>query len=191
MTRRAVDRNRRPNRRKLRLFCALHPTAEEASLLLDFLPNLESLPPHQPTASDQLHMTVLFIGDIAQQDLDEVKKSVERAAIAVQPVQWQPDRIDTLPERGPARTITAMGSASGVLTELNRRLSQRLSRHNSRRDFLPHITLARLKPPKSGFNIDFPITVPPISFSTVQLMDSRLLPSGAEHQTVLEVPLGG
>ena len=175
----------------MRLFCALHPTAQEASALLDPLQKLEPLPEHRRMLVEQVHMTALFIGDVAQQDLDEVKKSVKRAAIGVQPFDWQPDRIETLPGRGPVRTIAAVGPSSSTLDELNRRLSQRLARRSNRRAFFPHMTLARLKLPKSGFRIEHAITVAPISFATVQLMQSWLLPTGAEHQTVLEAPLGG
>ena len=188
---RAVDRDRRSTRRPMRLFCALHPTAPEATLLLDPLQALEPLPEHRRTPVAQVHMTALFIGDVDQQDLDEVKKSVERAASGVQPFDWQPDRIETLPARGPVRTIAAVGPSTSTLDELNRRLSQRLARRANRRAFFPHMTLARLKPPKSGFRIEHAIDVAAISFTTVHLMQSWLLPTGAEHQTVLEAPLRG
>lgn len=191
MNKRAVDRDRRSSRRSLRLFCALHPTTSEARFLLDQLQELGSLPDHRMTPVDQVHMTALFIGEVAVQDLDEVKESVERAAIGVAPFQWQSVAIETLPKRGPVRTIAAMGPSGRSLDELHRRLSQRLARRSNRRAFIPHMTLARLKPPKSGYCIDHPVITEPISFETVQLMQSRLLPTGAEHHTVLEAPLRG
>ncbi|MEE2889717.1 MAG: RNA 2',3'-cyclic phosphodiesterase [Planctomycetota bacterium] len=191
MTKRAIDRERRSSRRPMRLFCALHPEPEEARSLLKSVEAMESLPAHRVTPLEQVHMTVLFIGDVERKDLDDVKESVERAAKAVVPFSWQPDQISSLPARGPVRTVVAMGPSSKPLDELNRRLAQRLARRKNRRAFLPHMTLARLTPPLSGLSIEQSITASPYAFRSVQLMQSWLLPTGAEHQIVLESPLGG
>jgi 2'-5' RNA ligase len=148
------------------------------------------LPDHRRTVLEQIHMTVLFIGDVARKDLADVKESVERAAVGVQPFSWQPDRLQTLPRRGPVRTVAAVGDSLKNLDELHRRLSQRLARRSNRRAFLPHMTLARLLSPCSDFDVDRSIEWPTLSFSSVRLMQSWLLPTGAEHKCVLETSLG-
>ncbi|NRA75423.1 MAG: RNA 2',3'-cyclic phosphodiesterase [Planctomycetes bacterium] len=191
MTKRAIDRDHRSRQRPMRLFCALHPAIDEARTLLESLQALDPLPAHRRTPLEQVHMTVLFIGDVSTRDLDDVKRSVERAAMAVEPFSWQPDQIISMPRRGPVRTVAAVGPSSSALDELNRRLMQRLARRSNRRAFLPHMTLARLTPPQSGIAVDQPVSLGPYSFQSVQLMQSWLRPTGAEHQSVLEATLGG
>ncbi|MGE4618317.1 MAG: 2'-5' RNA ligase family protein [Planctomycetota bacterium] len=190
MNKRAIDRDKKSSGPRMRLFCALHPTMDEARLLTDPLDSLEPLPDHRRTVIDQIHMTVLFIGEVARKDLADVKESVERAAVGVPPFCWQPDRIQTLPSRGPVRTMAAVGDSMKSLDELHRRLSQRLARRSNRRAFLPHMTLVRFSPPVTDFEVTRHIEWPTISFARVRLMQSRLLPTGAEHQCVLETSLG-
>ncbi len=185
-----VDREHRRGGRRVRLFCALHADPVAAQQLIAAVETLESLPDHRLTPLPQVHMTLLFIGDVDARDLDEVKESVLRAATAVEPLQWGVDRIGTLPVRGAARTVAALGPSSRGLDELHRRLSQRLARSSKNRPFLPHMTLARFTPARSGFKLDQAFAGPLLRFDTLDLVLSRLLPSGAEHQRILEAPLG-
>ena len=67
----------------MRLFCALHADPVAAQSLIAAVEALESLPDHRLTPLPQVHMTLLFIGDVDARDLDEVKESVLRAATAV------------------------------------------------------------------------------------------------------------
>jgi len=190
LTRRVVDRQHRKRGRRLRLFCALHSDPAAAQQLIAAVESIESLPDHRLTPLHQIHMTLLFIGDVDASDLDEVSESVLRAASAVEPLQWRVEGIGTLPGRGAARTVAALGPSSRGLEELHRRLSQRLARSRKNRPFLPHMTLARFTPARSGFQLDREFAGPLLRFDTLDLVLSRLLPSGAEHQRILEAPLG-
>ena len=66
VNKRAIDRDKKSSGPRMRLFCALHPTMDEARLLSDPLDSLEPLPDHRRTVIDQIHMTVLFIGEVAR-----------------------------------------------------------------------------------------------------------------------------
>jgi len=189
LKRRAVDREHRQRSRRVRLFCALHPDRMSAGGLLEALGAAEDLPPHRLTPEHQIHMTMVFIGEVDLADVAEIKESVERAAAAVEPICWSPDRIGTLPDRGQVRTVAAKGPSSNALEELHRRLTQRLVRHQKCRPFLPHMTLARLTPPCDIGGWDRPLKVPQFTFDTVQLVQSRLLPTGADHQQLMAASL--
>ncbi|MDE0959990.1 MAG: RNA 2',3'-cyclic phosphodiesterase [Planctomycetota bacterium] len=191
MKRRAVDREHRQRSRWVRLFCALHPEPIGARKLLEAMATAEDLPAHRLTPELQVHMTLVFIGDVDLADVAEIKESVGRAAAAVDPICWTPDRIGTLPDRDQVRTVAAKGPTCGALDELHRRLTQRLVRHKKRRPFLPHMTLARFTPPHEEIGWNRPLEMVEFSFDTVQLMQSRLLPTGADHQQLLCASLRG
>jgi len=190
LKKRAIDRNKRSSSRGVRLFCALHPQEAQSKEILSRLDSIGPLPEHRVTPIDQLHMTVVFIGEVERSQVAPIEESVQRAASAIAPFSWSPDRIDYLPLRGPARTVAAIGPCCKALEELHQRLAQRLVRGKKGRSFLPHMTLARFKTPRPMIRIDESYHGPLLQFETVQLVRSRLLPTGAEHQVLLEVPFG-
>lgn len=146
----------------------------------------------------QVHLTLLFLGRSAIRDLSQIEESIERSASGIPPFELVPDRLIALPERGPARVIAAQTPAPAALLELRRRLVRRLasaSRREPNDRFVPHLTLARITPPSrvtlappnedqaAGLSSGaFPVT-------SIHLMESRLHPSGAEHNSVAEVRL--
>jgi len=173
----------------LRLFLALHPPLEAAHALLGRLEGLE-LPAHRRTPIDQLHLTVLFVGDTPERELDAVIESVERAAAGVTAFELVTRGLVALPERGPARLVAAETSAPGALLELRRRLVSRLVTHKRKPAPLrPHLTLARFRAPTT---FDLPrFEAPSFAFrvDAICLQSSVLHPDGAEHRTVARAAL--
>jgi 2'-5' RNA ligase len=140
----------------LRVFVAAYPPAGTARTLADAAAAL-ALPAHRATPPDQVHLTLQFVGDVDPRDLDALLESAERAAAAVSPLAVAPDRLVTLPERGPARLVAAAAPAVPALAELVLRLAARLAREPSRSPYLPHLTLLRFRAPARGLRIDAPV----------------------------------
>ncbi|MCC6968872.1 MAG: RNA 2',3'-cyclic phosphodiesterase [Phycisphaerales bacterium] len=179
-----------------RLFIAAYPPPEVAAALVDAACGL-GLSSLKPSSPEQVHITLLFIGDTDERQLDEAAESMHRAASGVRAMSLSVDRLIALPERGDARLIAADASAPPVLIELQKRLAQRLvrTRPKREREFRPHLTLGRF--PGSGVRLReraWPVAKLIFEVADIRLMASVLKAAGAEHREVarskLESPSG-
>ena len=173
-------------RTKLRLFVAAYPPPAFTDSVLEQLRTL-GLPDHREVAPEQVHLTLQFIGDTDVRELERVKESVERSCSGIPPVTLTPERLVTLPNRGPPRLVACETDAPGDLLEIHRRLAHRLarrSRENASDRFLPHLTLCRFARTARAHTVDLPVEIDPFTIDVVRLMRSRLMPGGAEHVEV-------
>ena len=171
---------------RLRLFVAVYPEAEVAERSAAALHALP-LPEHRPTPHEQIHLTVLFIGDVDARHLGEITESAHRSASGLPAFTLTPQRLITLPERGPARLIALETNAPAQLLEFRSRLVRRLAHRTRARSndrFRPHFTLARFNAPTTGVRVNEPIELPTILVSAAHLMASTLHPSGAVHRSI-------
>ncbi|MCA3003852.1 MAG: RNA 2',3'-cyclic phosphodiesterase [bacterium] len=185
----------------LRLFVAVYPPPDLAGQIIGLLadPRVGTLPPHRVTTPEQLHLTLVFIGDTPGSRLRDVRESVQRACAGFGPFTLQPNRLLTLPRGSPApppRLLAAVTDEPSPLMEIQRRLAARLTRPVERgraTAFLPHLTLSRysLAPGLPAPSVDLPVAAPPIPVDAVLLMESRLRPGGAVHEVVDSIPLAG
>lgn len=182
----------------LRLFVAVHPPAEYAAELLARIAELDleaDLGGDRPKATPiaQVHCTLLFLGDRGQRELSATIERCQAACAGIAPFRLRPVRLLALPERGPKRTLVFECDRPVGLLELHRRLVARLARETqreSKRAFLPHITVARWPGSGATARIDAPVSMPDFAVDEVRLMSSVLKPSGAEHRIVATVGLG-
>lgn len=173
-----------------RLFVALYPPRELARALLDALESF-TLPPHRATPLEQVHMTLLFVGEVPERELAEVAESVERAAAGIEAFELAVEGLFPLPERGPARLVAAGTGAPSALLELRRRLVPRLVTPRPKEaPFRPHLTLCRFRTPTRCTLPPHELRLAPFRVESISLQRSVLRPEGAEHRQVLRVPLG-
>ncbi len=175
----------------LRLFVGIYPPPDAAERLLAMLDGL-TLPRCRATAVEAVHLTVQFIGAVAVSDLEQTSESVDRSVAGLPSFSMSLERICTLPERGPARLIAAVGDLPAELLEMHRRLVQRLARNvlpREKQRFLPHMTLGRFSSPVRLPPIDQPIEGMTFPVTAVRLMKSTLRPEGAVHAEVRLWPL--
>lgn len=178
----------------LRLFVGAYPDAETAAELLSRVAAL-ALPSHRATPPDLVHLTVQFIGDVAERDLDAVIESAERAAAGIGPFELCLDELVTLPA-GPRPRLLAAGTSAtpAPLRELHSRLARRLAgkaRVDPADRFTPHLTLARFDLTGPVPSVEPARSMPPIMMpvSSLRLMRSTLTHSGAKHHVVRLIPL--
>lgn len=173
-----------------RLFIALYPPIGVARALLSSLAPLE-LPKHRATPAEQLHMTVLFLGETAERELDNVLESIARAAAAVASFALTPTTLSLLPERGPARLVAALTDTPPALVELRRRLVARLATQRRKPGPLTgHFTLCRFGAPTRCKLPAVELRVEPFEVRSISLQRSILRPEGAEHRHVARFELG-
>jgi 2'-5' RNA ligase len=180
----------------LRLFVALYPPEESRREMVLALKKLEPRPDDRSRvcAMEQVHMTLQFIGDRDERELDEVVESVRRSGAGLEPFQLRAIRLVTLPERGRPRLIAMETDSPPALLEIHRRLVKRLAHPTrsgrGRQDrFRPHLTLLRFQGSARAEEVDQPVALDPFLVSEIVLMRSVLRAEGAEHTVVEAVKL--
>lgn len=142
---------------------------------------------------EKLHLTVKFIGEIDEAQVESLSHAAERASSGVEPFRLSLEGTGAFPTRGLARVLwLGVADASGRLARLHARLEDECTREGfprERREFSPHLTLARLRVPAGARELaalhketDFE----PVSFPVTQLkvIRSELGPDGSRYTTV-------
>ncbi|MBW2419646.1 MAG: 2'-5' RNA ligase family protein [Deltaproteobacteria bacterium] len=152
------------------------------------------------TPALQIHLTLHFLGDTPEGELEAVTESVSRSCAGLTAAELRATRFIALPKRGPARLIAVETDAPPSLLELQRRLVQRLALRPRARPgdrYLPHITLCRFRTP-GHLGLDEEAlsladgacdAAAPFPLREVKLVRSVLESGGARHYEVASVPL--
>lgn len=173
----------------MRLFVAVYPDAEGAAALARHAAEIERehAGRFRPTARELIHLTLLFIGDTSERELDEVMESIERSVSGVGAFELATGRLVGLPTEREARLVAAETDSPPGLLEVQRRLASRLARKPKDKrpgSYLPHLTLGRFG--QGAAEVFEGRAIPEVRFGVdgVCLMKSVLRPSGAEHTEV-------
>lgn len=188
---------------KRRIFIAVNLPASIKRRLSDLQKKWPGLPVRW-TKEDNLHLTLVFIGYVNDDQVAEICKITTEVAkkypsfelkfkrLIYGPPSFknQSDKLDNQ-----ARMIWLEGEKNDILTRLKDDLENALLEskrsgfyHKENRQFKPHLTLARMKDewrdyaPKPEINLEFKETVP---VETVEVMESELSPKGPAY-TILE-----
>ncbi len=184
-------------RRKLFIGVPLEPGAtkrlEKALLPYQPLPMRWARPEHY-------HLTVLFIGYTADEQVGEICTMVEEAARAVPPFELLFDRVTLVPEQlatgGVPEMLWLTGEASQPLLHLREDLEERLGVFVAgKKSFRPHITLGRVRlerwsslqePPTIAFAFDSLLSV-----DTLTVFESLSGNDGVRYEPLGSYPLLG
>lgn len=182
----------------MRLFLAVHPPPERVSEFIGLLP--QGLPAHRTVPMEQVHCTVMFIGERDRRQLDASIESAAATCAGVRAFAMRPIRLSALPERGPKRTLVVECDRPRELLEIHDRAVQRFARDpapHSRDRFLPHLTVGRF--PGAGTPLPAGCGVPrelaagdesrSFAIAHISLMSSTLRADGARHSVVATFPL--
>jgi RNA 2',3'-cyclic 3'-phosphodiesterase len=176
----------------MRLFIAIELPDEVKQILADLrreMPGVKWVP------QEQLHLTLLFLGEVEEYQLEPVCRALEHiVSIPFSLTFSQPGRF---PRSGTPRVLW-FGVERQPALEL---LAQRVKAAAlfcgivvDERPFSPHITLARVKvpmPPGLNDYLNHPaaLSIPPLAVRDFVLFQSRLMPHGAVHLPVKVFPL--
>lgn len=175
-------------RGNLRLFVAAYPPPELSRALIESLRPLR-LPAHRCTPVEQVHLTLQFIGDTPEREMEWVRETVSKATGGLDAFELRPRRFITLPERGRARLVAAELDAPPTLLELQRRLAHRLATNpRDRQQYRPHMTVCRFTSPQQ-VSVEQPLEQAAFAVSRILLMRSTLRHDGAQHHEVASFPL--
>lgn len=175
----------------VRLFVAVYPPLGLAREMAARAAAMD-LPRHRATPTEQVHLTLQFIGEREPSEVAEVLESVRRSAAGLPAFTLETIRLMNLPQRGAARLVAAEFSSPAALLEIQRRLAHRLARNPRERSgdrFVPHMTLLRFGSVAPGVRVDSALALPAFEVREVLVMKSWLRPDRAVHAEVARVAL--
>ena len=130
----------------MRVFIALPLPPEIASAAAALLPALPGLRPVRP---ELLHVTLAFLGRVADERLDDILSACRQAAAPQAPFNVALDRAGRFPEGGSPRVVwLGMGEGAAECSLLATAVREALTTREVAFDakpFRPHVTLARVK----------------------------------------------
>jgi 2'-5' RNA ligase len=183
----------------MRIFCAIE-LADEAreriaaqiAILRDTLPAARAA---RWEATEKLHLTMKFLGEVAESRLDDLSSALSGAARDVETFEAVLAGAGAFPPRGATRVLwLGMGDEAGELQRLQRRLEEECATSGfplESREFHPHITLARTgrmnaSDARQLARAHLALEFTPVTFDVHELvlMQSELTPRGSRY-TVL------
>jgi len=98
---------------------------------------------------ENFHITFKFLGYVDEERVSEIKMSVERYMDKLQEVELEFTGLSVFPNvQNPKVLYMGINDRTGILTEINQYIEERLSFlgfERERKPFRPHITLKRIK----------------------------------------------
>ncbi len=144
-----------------------------------------------------LHLTLVFLGEVEEGVLGEFARDLAESVAAVPAFRLGVEGLGTFGQAKP-RALWAGVAADPALDHLQGKIAGLAARHGieiDRRKFVPHITLARLTNPPSERLAAFiagnsPFKGGEMDVGAVALFESRLGREGAEYSVLAEYGLG-
>ncbi len=136
-----------------------------------------------------LHITLLFLGFIPDEDLLEICQKVARAAEHSEIMDLSFKKIEFAPHNGNPKVIWLVGEASEGLKSLQENIEKALGIFNSgKKKFRPHVTLGRIRaqkwtklPEKPTIEKKFSVNV---AVESVDIMASDFSGDSQEYSTI-------
>ncbi len=187
----------------MRTFVAIELTQQCRDNLLEAIDTLDSIAGGVKWSDEeQLHLTVKFIGELDEDALPDAVEALQKPADETPPFSMDISGISGFPPKGvPNVLFAAVQEDSGVLQSLQSSvedaLAEELGVEREDRDYIPHVTLGRIK--EKGFCPPLPKLVkqlPDSYFGNVPagemvLIKSELTPDGPVYTPLHEFTLQG
>ena len=182
----------------IRSFIALEPSeAVERILRQQLMRYRESFPRGINWVSpENLHLTLLFLGDIAPETVPELKQALLEACRRLPPFKLELVGMELFPHSAPRIIWAKLRSEGDEIFKLSRKLlyfAKELGLEPDTKDLRLHITLGRIKdnpgPQVEREILQTPIALPASSFDTVSLYKSVLRPQGPVYEALHQVKL--
>lgn len=184
---------------KRRVFIAINLPDNIKKRLKEFQEKYDYLPVRW-TKEASLHLTLVFIGYVSDEQMLETCRSARKVAAKSEPFFINFKKVILGPPGKAPRMIWVQGEASQTLTDLKNRLEDTLLEsdsgltHKELRSMMLHLTLARIKAekwhqiePPPQINEEFQTQIP---VNSIEVMESDLKHDGAEYMILESMPLG-
>lgn len=149
------------------------------------------------TRLENLHITLRFVGEVDAEAMDRVRAQLE--PLQIERFTLPLEKGGRFPPRGTMRVVwLGIGAGHPRLFQVRKEIDDTLLRNGvdcELRDFVPHLTLARVEPSGQGAAQSLLREVaefegPVISVDAVCLFESKLGPDGPRYEVAQRFPLG-
>jgi RNA 2',3'-cyclic 3'-phosphodiesterase len=181
----------------VRLFVAIDIPKEIREVLADFVSQLRAIAPQVKwVRTDNLHVTVKFLGHTDPAKLQAIENALS-AIHSHAPITLEFRGLGFFPSEKPPRVLWAGMEASTNLKSIAADVdhaTHKLGFPFEERPFAPHLTLARFDPPAIAPKLGAAIverasqTFGIMTTRELQLIESKLKPTGAEYTTLHSFP---
>lgn len=183
-----------------RIFTAIDISDEARAKTTNYIENLRGAFPKVRVGWEQaekLHLTLKFFGDIDEKQLENLTEAVENAASRISNFKLQISGTGVFPAVGRARILwLGLKEETGSLKNLYEIFEtecEQIGFPKDKRNFNPHLTIARLREPNKaaeliGFHTKSKFVS--LSFDARELIvfQSRLQSSGSEYTKIFSAP---
>lgn len=174
----------------LRLFVALQLPQEVRARLTGLM---GGVPGARWQTDDQLHLTLRFIGEVHEDQAEDIDSALQQVRLA--PFDVAVQGVGLFGTLKKPRILWAGLSPADPLVQLNQKIEGALGRAGvppAERKYMPHITLARFKGPVhrlDRFLSDYgDLFIPPWRVDHMTLFESHLAHTGAIYHPLAHYP---
>ena len=140
-----------------RVFCAIELPSLVLEKISEHIAGLRAAAPDSPASwsrPENVHLTLKFLGEIAQDRLSDLSQAVANAVASFSPFEIVIKDTGSFPKRGTPRVFwIGIDDHSGQLAQLQAKLEEeclRLGFAKEPRPFNPHLTIARGRKPQGA-----------------------------------------
>jgi 2'-5' RNA ligase len=185
-----------------RIFTAIDISDETRKEAATYIENLRSEFPQLRVGwekPEKLHLTLKFLGDIDEKQLNSLIEAVKNTAEQISNFQLQISDTGVFPSTRNARILwLGLKNETGELQSLNKILEtecEKIGFAKEKRDFKPHLTIARLREPHKSKEIvdrhlDSEFEVVEFTVSEITIYESRLQKSGSIYSVISREKFG-
>jgi 2'-5' RNA ligase len=182
-----------------RLFISLPIPVTDRTAVDEFLKpyaNHSSLKSAKWVEDNNRHITALFLGDVHDTRLHEIREFIRGVCGRMQPFYLNFESITLFPNKNRAKMLWMRYSKSlafeEFVGELRRYLTMVLPKlEEEEQGLLPHVTLARLRETVDPKTLSFKaLKLPPLEVKEVSLYESTLTPEGSHYTLIETFPYG-
>jgi 2'-5' RNA ligase len=154
----------------------------------------------KPVEGEKQHITLKFLGDVPTTFIDKIENGVHNAAKGIKPFEMVVRGVGAFPSSAEPRVVWSGLEHAEPLSVMARRLEDemhKLAFPRERRDFTPHVTLARVRSPRGREKLAAVLgehageEFGRVQVDKVLLMRSELQASGPHYTTIRSVALEG
>ena len=182
-----------------RVFTAIDVSLEAKQKVFDYIETLRGKFSNVKVGwekYEKLHLTLKFLGDIDEKQLKNLIAAVENTAQEIPNFNLQISETGVFPSPKDARIIwLGVKNEQGSLPKLNEILEAECAKigfPKEKRNFKPHLTIARLRAPRyaselADTHLQKKIELIEFEVSQIAIYESELRPNGSIYKTIKNV----
>jgi 2'-5' RNA ligase len=191
-----------PNDGTWRVFCAIEIPEEIRGEVAEHISRLKRAAPEAQASwsrPDNIHLTLKFLGNIRQTQVEQLSKAASRAASSCVSFGIKLEQTGSFPTHGSPRVLwIGISDQDAKLSELHARLEDECAREGFEKEarrFHPHLTVARLRKPQGARSLalahrELEFNPADIVVSELLVIRSELGQNGSRYTTISRHPLG-